>query len=50
MSINWEDSFQNNEIIICEYIEPVSAQKKQEDKNVLKNKSKYSMDALLYGA
>jgi Holliday junction resolvase RusA-like endonuclease len=38
MSINWEDSFQNNEIIICEYIEPVSAQNKQEDKNVLKNK------------
>jgi Holliday junction resolvase RusA-like endonuclease len=38
VNVNWECSFQNNEIIICEYIEPVSAQNKQEDKNIFKNR------------
>jgi len=38
MDINWEQSFQNNEILICIKVKPASIQNKQEDKEKLKHK------------
>ena len=38
MEINWEQSFENNEILFKISVEPVSIQNKQENKEKLKNK------------
>jgi Holliday junction resolvase RusA-like endonuclease len=48
MDINWDKSFQNNEIQISINIEPVSIQNKQENKDKLKHKIHKITDKSMY--